>query len=193
MNGGRFPGSRRCMIGSGLTLGASWGRVMRPGFGALAVVCTGFLAGCADLKQEEEAVAESEPASPNEVYWQPIDSRKMTLPVLDQTYRPLGSGFREVTIATSSNSEFEALAHYSFLYYGDQLLGDASPVSMSPSGRYVAYVTPQSIEVFDTVRNKVRVLPKPFFVPRDFYWVGNEDSLLARGGSRRERSAVPLN
>ncbi|HEV2246207.1 MAG TPA: hypothetical protein VGW37_06100 [Terriglobia bacterium] len=51
----------------------------------------------------------------------------------------LGFGFRRVIMAEPSQSSFESIGHFEYLYFGDRRLCQVGACSVSPSGRYAAY------------------------------------------------------
>ncbi len=61
-----------------------------------------------------------------------------TSPRVERT-TALGHGFRRVVMAEPSQSSFESIGHFEYLYFGDRRLCQVGACSVSPSGRYAAY------------------------------------------------------
>jgi hypothetical protein len=51
----------------------------------------------------------------------------------------LGFGFRRVTMAEPTQSSFEGIGHFEYLYFRDRQLSRLGACSVSPSGRYAIY------------------------------------------------------
>jgi hypothetical protein len=51
----------------------------------------------------------------------------------------LGFGFRRVVLAEPSQSSFESVGHFEYLYFGDHRLCQVGACSVAPSGRYAVY------------------------------------------------------
>jgi hypothetical protein len=61
-----------------------------------------------------------------------------TSPRVERT-TDLGFGFRRVVMAEPSQSSFESIGHFEYLYFGNRRLCQVGACSVSPSGRYAAY------------------------------------------------------
>ena len=60
----------------------------------------------------------------------------------------LGFGFRRVVVAEPSQSSFESIGHFEYLYFRDHRLCQVGTCSVSPSGRYAVYQDGPSGELF---------------------------------------------
>ena len=61
-----------------------------------------------------------------------------TTPVGEHT-TDLGYGFRRVVLAEPSQSSFESIGHFEYLYFGDRRLCHLGECSVSPSGQFAIY------------------------------------------------------
>ncbi len=85
----------------------------------------------------------------------------------------LGQGYRIVHRSKDMRGvpgAFEALTHYSDLYYREQRLGTIGQYSISPSGRFALFEDTGKLMLFDRQRRKIREVTDGFAIPRSFTW-----------------------
>ena len=94
----------------------------------------------------------------------------------------LGFGFRRVTVAEPSQSSFESVGHFDYLYFGDRRLSQVGAYSISPSGRYAAYQDAPSGDLFlfrSSDRKRIQ-LSRQCGAPVDvFQWHEEQNSVEA--------------
>jgi hypothetical protein len=89
----------------------------------------------------------------------------------------LGNGFRRITIAEPTTSEFESIGHFEYLFYRDQKIARLGRCSVSPSGNYAVFQEGPSGNLFAFSRADeeiVQLTPRFVALVDKFEW--REDS-----------------
>jgi hypothetical protein len=94
-------------------------------------------------------------------------------PVIEKTV-DIGYDFRLITIAESSNSTFESIGHFQYLFYKDKKLSQSGTCAVSPNGKTAIYQDGPSgnIFIFCPPNKTIQMTKKSPGVVREFVWKG---------------------
>lgn len=93
--------------------------------------------------------------------------------VIDSNITDLGSGYRKVRAIEKVSAASSETEQFTYLYYKDKKLGQASKYSISPSGEYLIFQdsTTGDIFLFDSASGKLELQKITKIVPvRKFSW-----------------------
>jgi hypothetical protein len=92
----------------------------------------------------------------------------------------LGNGFRRVTIAESSNSTFESIGHFEYLFYKDRKISQLGVCSISKNGTTAIYQDAKSgyIYIFKITDSAPIQITNWYFGPVSrFFWKDNPNEI----------------
>ncbi len=96
-------------------------------------------------------------------------------PVIESK-RELSHGFQFLTIAKDSNSTFEGIGHFEYLYFKNRQISQCSEASVRNDGKIAVYQDGPSgnLFVYTVTQNKSIQLTKRFpGLARDFHWLSS--------------------
>lgn len=98
-----------------------------------------------------------------------------------ESRRELGYGFRFLTIAKDSNSSFEGIGHFQYLYYKETEISQSSTCSVAKDGKFAIYQDDSSgnIFVFFPSKKSIQLTKKSPGVVSEFI-IKSENTVAAR-------------